>query len=81
MYCFHFLGGKIKLLEHKAHDLRMFILQLRKSVDFLQRPWNILEDGIGLYHMQIVCYNLEWIHFFSTWASGVHYANVVMKRY
>jgi len=42
----------------------MFMLQLLTSVDFVQRPWNIWEDGIGLYHMQIICYNVDCIHFF-----------------
>jgi hypothetical protein len=44
--------------------LRMFSLQLRISVDFVQRPWNIWDDDIKLDLKEIVCYTVDWIHLF-----------------
>ena len=79
VYCCRFQVGEIQLLEHKEHALRMFILQLRTSVDFVQRSWNIWENGIGLNHMQRVCIAGNGFIFFRTWASGVHYVNVLMN--
>jgi hypothetical protein len=63
-YCCHFEGGNLKVLEHKAHALRTFILQLRTFVDFVQRPRNVWEDGNGLDHMETFCSIVDWIHFF-----------------
>jgi hypothetical protein len=37
----------------------MFMLQLRTSVNFVQRPWNVWEDGIVMDLMQIVCYDVD----------------------
>ena len=60
-YCCHFESGNLKVLEHKAHALRTFILKLRTFVDFVQRPWNLWEDGIALDLMEIICYSLDCI--------------------
>ena len=42
----------------------MFMLQLRTPVDFFQRTRNVWENGTGLDLMEIVCFIVDWIHFF-----------------
>ena len=40
------------------------MLQIRTSVDFVQGPWNVCEEGIGLDLMEIFCYSLDCITLF-----------------